>query len=80
MRKYRRLQKQKVAARMAIYKRVANGRIKRPEVCSDCGITCIPEAHHHKGYEREHRLDVIWLCQMCHKRLHTLRSVSGHTD
>lgn len=24
------------------------------------------EAHHHKGYDEDHWLDVVWLCRSCH--------------
>jgi hypothetical protein len=29
-----------------------------------------PVAHHHHGYDREHALDVVWLCLFCHSRVH----------
>lgn len=34
-----------------------------------CGATDV-QAHHHRGYAEEHRLDVIWLCRPCHVREH----------
>lgn len=42
----------------------------RPDNCEACGRTCVPHAHHYKGYEPEHWLDVQWLCVPCHDRAH----------
>ncbi len=28
------------------------------------------EAHHHRGYDLEHRLDVLWLCRPHHEEAH----------
>ncbi len=33
--------------------------------CEACGELEV-EGHHHKGYDREHWLDVIWLCIVHH--------------
>ena len=33
------------------------------------------QAHHHNGYEREHWLDVVWLCRACHNDTHRSPSV-----
>jgi ribosomal protein S27AE len=50
---------------------VWSGKIKKPKTCSKCGITgkriC---EHHHMGYEKEHALDVVWLCDRCHSVEH----------
>lgn len=40
-----------------------------PAPCA-CGSTEALQAHHHRGYAPEHRLDVIWLCRPCHVREH----------
>lgn len=40
-----------------------------PAPCA-CGATEALQAHHHRGYAPEHRLDVIWLCRPCHVREH----------
>lgn len=37
--------------------------------CMRCGETKV-HAHHHLGYEREHQLDVQWLCDIHHKDAH----------
>jgi hypothetical protein len=52
------------------------GKLVRPECCSKCGDKPFPrsdglsrlQAHHHNGYAKEHRLDVVWLCAYCHRQ------------
>lgn len=39
-------------------------------VCDGCDEAQAAEWHHHKGYEPEHRLDVIPLCLDCHGEEH----------
>ena len=56
-------------ARLAVSSAVRCGRIVRPKICSSCEIECKPEAHH-DSYEREHWLDVRWLCRKCHMEHH----------
>ncbi len=48
------------------------GRLKRLP-CERCGSEPA-EAHHHHGYDREHWLDVQWLCKQCHEDDHRLGS------
>ena len=36
------------------------------EPCEACGTEKDIQAHHHKGYAKEHWLDVQWLCRPCH--------------
>ena len=43
------------------------GTLTRPKFCSACGKSAKAEGHHHKGYEPEHWLDVLWLCAACHR-------------
>lgn len=56
--------KMKHRATQTLYVAVKKGYIKRPDACSNCGKKCRTEGHHHNGYER--RLDVVWLCKVCH--------------
>lgn len=49
---------------------VKSRRLTKPEFCQMClqvgvGHNGI-EAHHHKGYDKANRLDVVWLCSPCH--------------
>jgi uncharacterized protein YerC len=41
------------------------GLMIRAKFCSRCGSTERVQAHH-RSYERQHRLTVEWLCQLCH--------------
>jgi hypothetical protein len=60
----------KAAARRALHRAIAAGKVVRPAACQGCGAQGHLEAHHHRGYEREHRLDVLWLCARCHGEEH----------
>ena len=51
---------------------IRDGKLIRPNECSQCDAACKPEAHH-PDYSRP--LDVIWLCRSCHCRLHRLESL-----
>lgn len=55
-------------ARAAIYHAVKTGQIERLP-CADCG-SGPTEAHHHNGYDRAHRFDVVWLCRVHHIAAH----------
>ena len=58
-------------ARAKVNREVLAGRLFRPTICAQCGIT--PKkivGHHHNGYDSDHMLDVIWLCTPCHLRAH----------
>jgi hypothetical protein len=59
----------------AVRTALRSGGLVRPSACEDCGRTVVGvHAHHHKGYEAEHRLDVVWLCWDCH----AWRHATGH--
>jgi hypothetical protein len=60
----------------AVYRAVKSGKLKRPAKCSRCGKKCRPHAHHHRGHDVKHHLDVVWLCIPCHGLEHRL-VVSG---
>lgn len=65
------LDHEKLSARKAVAKAKATGKLVPPERCSACGEAGPLEAHHHRGYGREHRLDVLFVCPPCHRRLET---------
>lgn len=60
-------------AHALVHYAVKTGKLKRPDTCQQCGLPALGsrviEAHHHKGYDRTHRLDVMWLCTSCHVAL-----------
>lgn len=58
----------KKAARHAVEHGIRAGNIVRPNICEYCQKTDYTEAHHYKGYEPKHRLDVVWLCVKCHAK------------
>lgn len=60
--------REKVNAKAAVRLAIKNGVLNRPETCSYCNSNICIVAHHH-DYTR--RLDVVWLCQSCHRRLHS---------
>jgi len=45
------------------------GILKKPRFCSRCGKEGIIHGHHW-SYLEEHRLDVEWLCPVCHGEAH----------
>lgn len=67
-------------AHRTIYRAVVGKRIIKPEHCSKCGASGRIEAHHHLGYERVHRLDVVWLCIPCHRLADKARVAPGSTE
>lgn len=56
-------------ARVAVYRAIKEGKLKRPNRCSLCNERCKPEAHHYAGYDIPNRLKVRWVCSACHKTL-----------
>lgn len=54
----------RLSAGNAVYQAIKSGRLKRMP-CEVCGESK-SEAHHHNGYDKEHWLDVQWLCRKHH--------------
>ena len=65
--KYRLEHPERVAIYLKLKRAIESGKIVRPSCCSICGKECKPVAHHH-DYSKP--LDVIFVCQQCHKRIH----------
>ena len=59
-----------VNAWMAVRWALVFGLLVRPDGCERCGAVKRLHAHHHKGYERDHWIDVQWLCSPCHRFVH----------
>jgi hypothetical protein len=57
----------RTAARNAVTHALERGGLLRAP-CSECGADA--QAHHHRGYEPESHLDVIWLCPAHHGEQH----------
>ena len=64
---YRQMYPEKNRARQSVYEAIKSGKLTKPNKC----IVCNKERYitaHHKDYNN--RLDVLWLCASCHKKLH----------
>lgn len=55
-------------ARCAVTQAVRRGALERPKRCPRCGRKTVIHGHHHKGYDKKHELDVVWLCARCHRK------------
>jgi hypothetical protein len=66
-RKYRAKHRNKIKAHWTVCDAIIAGKIKAPEVCSKCGSPEKLEAHH-EDYSKP--LEIVWLCEVCHKRRH----------
>ena len=53
------------AAHSIVNYAVRSGKLKKPRKCSECPQTKMIHGHHEDYYKP---LDVIWLCQVCHKK------------
>lgn len=57
-----------------VRKALADGRLIRAELCERCAQPSSGrrplQAHHPRGYETPHELDVEWLCAGCHHEVH----------
>lgn len=65
--KYKQEHPERVAICLRVRRAIKSGKIIRPSHCSICGKECKPVAHH---YDYNKPLDVIFVCQSCHKRIH----------
>ena len=57
-------------AHVALNRAIRAGRITKPRRCPACNRERKIEAHHHRGYDRQHWLDVVWRCRQCHTLEH----------
>jgi len=55
------------AAHSKVARALKSGVLKRPDKCSSCEKVGKVVGHHHDYKEP---LNVVWLCQPCHKQLH----------
>ena len=61
---------EKIRAKNAVANEVRSGRIPKANtlLCSICKIEA--EEYHHPNYEKEHWLNVIPVCKICHNNIH----------
>lgn len=57
-----------IEAHRLVQQAIRSGEIKKTP-CVNCGEVEVI-GHHHKGYNDEYQLDVIFMCHKCHARLH----------
>lgn len=58
-------------ARAAVWRAIKSGKLNRPQFCEQ--PSCYEdktEAHHWHGYDKEHWLDVVFLCNYHHVEAH----------
>jgi D-hexose-6-phosphate mutarotase len=55
-------------AHAAVQNALKSGRLIRPNTCTTCGQMGKTQAHH---VDYSQRLQVQWLCQACHYRVHS---------
>jgi G3E family GTPase len=61
---------ERVQAWIAVRWALEFGLLVRPDACGRCGAERRLHAHHHNGYDRDHWIDVLWLCSPCHRTVH----------
>lgn len=61
------MSRHKLNARSLVRKAVREGKLVKPEACVNCGQLTRIEGHH-ENYAKP--LDVVWLCNICHKLRH----------
>jgi len=64
----------RIAARNAVTHSLERGEIRRGP-CAECGAAA--QAHHHRGYEPQFHLDVVWLCRTHHGKAHRMVVVAA---
>ena len=57
--------KKKIYARSYIGRMIEEGKLIRPEYCSECKCNGIIQAHH-EDYDKPS--EIVWLCTKCHKQ------------
>lgn len=62
---WRKADKRRTAAHNAVIRAIRSGKLVR-QPCERCGET--KSLAHHEDYDK--KLDVVWLCQPCHKQRH----------
>ena len=68
--KHRKRHPQKAKARSRLSSAIASGKMRPAKLrtCVECGRAA-ESYHHHKGYAEGYELDVIAVCNSCHRRI-----------
>lgn len=66
--RYRTKYREKDLARQKASKAIRKGKIQKPQTCERCGEQFSNLQAHHENYEKP--LEIVWLCESCHKLLH----------
>jgi len=67
--KYKSKSPEKYKARNAVNNSIRNGTLLKIDLCENCGDDYRVQAHH-ESYEEDRWLDIVWLCDKCHKKRH----------
>jgi len=62
--------KEERAARRFLNAEIQRGNIIKPDACEACGTKANLRGHHHRGYDQQFWVDVVWLCGSCHHAAH----------
>lgn len=60
----------KYKAHNAVNNAIRDGLLFRPEICQCCGVKVDKLEGHHESYDECQWLNVVWLCDKCHKNRH----------
>ena len=64
---FRKINPMAYAAQTLVGNAIRDKRLSKPNKCSECSRKCRIHGHHEDYYKP---LDVVWLCQVCHKKRH----------
>ena len=68
--KYKEQHPDRIRATMAVSNAIQAGDVIPPDECSVCKSAGVIHGHHYLSYERQNWYNVIWLCAICHKKVH----------
>lgn len=71
--------KKQASAGQRVLRALKNGELVRPQRCESCKKEGKVFAHHW-SYEKEHQLDVKWLCYDCHYYIHGILTGRAKTE
>ena len=69
--KWKNKHENQVKANTAVGNALRDGKLFKKTCCENCKEDSPLEAHH-ESYEETHWLNVVWLCDACHKKRHKI--------